>query len=121
MTDVKNERVYLALRTVAKNLIELANLGLPKNQNMKVMSFFATSRSGEHKAEIIIHGLKKENLMSLVSGCNSYVPRRQTMFGLGIGYRVPLDDIMRHIILCDDDRYESKICPKVAIFNKSET
>lgn len=120
MLEIKNVKVYLALKDVVKNLLALESLSLPKYPNIESVAFFATSRSGEQKAEIVIHGVKKEDLRTLIAGCNSYVPRRQGMFGERIGYPVPLDDIMQHVILCDDDRYESKICTKVAIFNKNE-
>ena len=116
-TIIEDGRVLNALRVIAKNIVALADLKLPKFPNLQTIGLFTTSYHGEHEAEVIVHGVQESELRNLISFANSYEYHDWSMFGKGLGWSVPLNRLMPYIVLCNGTKYKSEICNRVITFN----
>ena len=116
-TYIDDEKVLLALKAIARNLVYFTDNPLPKYPQMQGGGFFAVGRDGEKKAEIVVYGVKEEELDDIVSLLNSYTYYNNTMFGKGIGNKVSVAKLLPYITLCNDNTYKSQITGQIIHFN----
>ena len=114
---IDDEKILLALKEIARNLVYFTDNPLPKYPQMQGGGFFAVSHGTSCKqAEVVIHGIDNKDLRTIVSFLNSHTFYNYTMFGSGVGYKVNVDALMPYIILCNDKQFKSSICNKSVTF-----
>ena len=115
-TYIDNEKVLLALKEIAKNLVCFTDNPLPTYPEMKGGGFFTIGHDGEKKAEVIIFGVKKEDLNEIVSFLNSYIYYGNNMFG-ETWHKVSVEKLLPYITLCKEKTYKSQITGQIVHFN----
>ena len=115
--NIDNENVLLALKEIAKNLAFLTDNPLPAYPQMRGGGFFTIGRDTEKKAEVIIFGVKEEEMNNIVSFLNSYTYYNNTMFGKGIKNKVSVEKLLPYITLCNEKNYKSPITGQKIHFN----
>lgn len=116
-TYIDDEKVLLALKEIAKNLVYFTDNPWSTYPQMKGGGFFTIGRDGEKKAEVFVHGVKKEELNDIVSFLNSYTYYNNTMFGKGIRNKVSVEKLLPYITLCKEKTYKSQITGRIVHFN----
>jgi hypothetical protein len=116
-TYIDDEKVLLALKEIAKNLVYFTDNPLPKYPQMQGGGFFTIGFDGEKKAEVFIHGVKEEELNDIVSFLNLYTYYNNTMFGKGIERKVSVEKLLPYITLCKEKTYKSQITGRIVHFN----
>ena len=115
-TYIDNEKVFLALKEIAKNLVCFTDHPLPAYPEMKGGGFFTIGHDGEEKAEVIIFGVKEEDLNKIVSFLNSYTYYGNNMFG-ETKNKVNVEKLLPYITLCNEKTYKSQITGQKIYFN----
>lgn len=115
-TYIDNERVLLALKEIAKSLVDFTDNPLPKYPRMQGGGFFTIEHFGEKKAEVIVHGIKEEELSEVVNLLNTYTYYGNNMFS-ETRHKVSLGSLLPYIILCNEKTYKSQITGQVVHFN----
>lgn len=115
-TYIDNEKVFLALKEIAKNLVFFTDHPLQAYPQMKGGGFFTIERDAEKKAEVIIFGVKKEELSYIVSLLNSYTYYDNNMF-CETKNKVSVDKLLPYITLCNEKTYKSQITGQIVHFN----
>lgn len=116
-TYIDDEKVLLALKEIARNLVYFTDNPLPKYPQMQGGGFFTIGFDGEKKAEVFIHGVKEEELNDIVSFLNLYTYYNNTMFGKGIERKVSVEKLLPYITLCKEKTYKSQITGRIVHFN----
>ena len=116
-TYVDDEKVLLALKAIARNLVYFTDNPLPKYPQMQGGGSFTIGRDGEKKAEVVVHGVKEEELNDIVSLLNSYTYYNNTMFGKDIGNKVSVEKLLPYITLCNEKTYKSPMTGQIIHFN----
>lgn len=115
-TYIDNEKVLLALKEIAKNLVYFTDNPLPAYPHLQGGGFFTVGRDGEKKAEVIIFGVKKEELNNIVSFLNSYTYYDNNMF-CETKHKVSIEKLLPYITLCNEKTYKSQIIGQIVHFN----
>ena len=115
-TYIDNEKVFLALKEIAKNLVYFTDHPLPAYPEMKGVGFFTIGRDLEKKAEVIIFGVKEEELNNIVSFLNSYIYYNNNMF-CETKNKVSVEKLLPYITLCNEKKYKSQITGQIVHFN----
>lgn len=115
-TYIDNEKVFLALKEIAKNLVYFTDNPLPAYPEMKGAGFFTIGLDLEKKAEVIIYGVKEEELNNIVSFLNSYTYYGNNMFG-ETKHKVSVEKLLPYITMCNEKTYKSQITGQIVHFN----
>ena len=115
-TYIDNEKVLLALKEIAKNLVYFTDNPLPTYPLMQGGGFFTIEHDGEKKAEVIIFGVKEQELNKIVSFLNTYTYYGNNMFG-ETKHKVSVEKLLPYITLCNEKTYKSQITGQIVHFN----
>lgn len=115
-TYIDNEKVLLALKEIAKNLVCFTDHPLPAYPEMQGGGFFTIGWDGEKKAEVIIFGVKEEEMNKIVSFLNSYIYYDNNMFS-ETKHKVSIEKLLPYITLCNEKTYKSQITGQKIHFN----
>ena len=115
-TYIDNEKVLFALKEIAKNLVYFTDNPLSTYPEMQGGGFFTIGFDGEKKAEVVVHGVKEEELNKIVSFLNSYIYYGNNMFG-ETKNKVSVEKLLPYITLCNEKTYKSKITGQIVHFN----
>lgn len=115
-TYIDNEKVLLALKEIAKNLVYFTDNPLPAHPHLQGGGFFTIGWDAEKKAEVIIYGVKEEEMNKIVSLLNSYIYYDNNMFG-ETRRKVSVEKLLPYITLCNEKTYKSQITGQIVHFN----
>ena len=115
-TYIDNEKVLLALKEIAKNLVYFTDNPLSTYPEMQGGGFFTINHFGEKKAEVIIFGVKKQELNKVVNLLNTYIYYGNNMFG-ETKHKVSVEKLLPYIALCNEKTYKSQITGQTVHFN----
>ena len=118
-TYIDNEKVLLALKEIAKSLVDFTDKPLPKYPRMQGGGFFAIGHDGEKKAEVVVHGIKDEELSEVVNLLNTYTYYGNNMFG-ETRHKVSIGSLLPYITLCNGTTYKSRITGQVVHFDEQK-
>ena len=115
-TYIDNEKVLFALKEIAKNLVYFTDNPLSTYPEMQGGGFFTIGFDGEKKAEVVVHGVKKEDLNEIVSLLNSYIYYDNNKF-CETKNKVSVEKLLPYITLCNEKTYKSQITGQTVHFN----
>jgi hypothetical protein len=115
-TYIDDEKVLLALKEIARNLVYFTDNPLPAYPQMNGGGFFTIGFDGEKKAEVFVFGVKEEELSKVVNFFNTYTYYGNNMF-CETKHKVSVEKLLPYITLCKEKTYKSQITGRIVHFN----